>query len=57
MNGLKLEHFTLEYAFRKVQTNQEDLILKGTHQRLCYADDVVLGVSIERKSKYGSFSS
>jgi hypothetical protein len=35
-------NFTLEHAIVKVQENQVELKLNGTHQLLFYADDVNL---------------
>jgi hypothetical protein len=42
-----LFNFASEYAIRRVQVNQDDLKLNGTHQLLAYADDVnMLGGSV-----------
>jgi hypothetical protein len=54
-NGLKqgdalsplIFNFTLQYAIRSVQVNQDGLKLNGTHQLVVYADDVnILGGSV-----------
>ena len=58
-NGLKqdvlwplLFNFALEYTIRRVQVNQDWLILTGTHQLLVYADDVnILGGSVHTIKK------
>ena len=40
-------NFTLEYAIRRVQVNQDGPKLNGTHRLFFYADDVnILGVSV-----------
>jgi hypothetical protein len=47
----------LEYAIRKVQENQVELKLNGTHQLLIYADDVnVLDDNMDTIKKYTGFS-
>jgi sorting nexin-29 len=47
-----LFNFSLEYAIRKVQENQVELKLNGTHQILAYADDVnLLGDNIDTAKK------
>jgi hypothetical protein len=42
-----LFNFVLEYTIRRVQVNQDNLKLNGTHQHLDFADNVdILGGSI-----------
>jgi len=44
--------FALEYAIRRVQVNQDDLKLNGTHQLLVYAGDVnMLGGGVHTVKK------
>ena len=44
--------FALEYAIRRVQVNQDGLILNVTHQLLVYVDDVnILGGNVHALEK------
>ena len=47
-----LFNFALEYAFRRVQVNQDGLKLNGTHQLLAYVDDAnILRGSVDTVKK------
>jgi hypothetical protein len=47
--------FDLKYAIRRVQVNQNSLKLKGTHQRLVYADNAnILGGHTIKKNTVAS---
>jgi hypothetical protein len=52
-----LFNFSLEYAIKKVQANQERLKLDGAHQLLVYADVDLLGRNIHTVKKNTSFIS
>jgi hypothetical protein len=44
--------FSLEYAIRRVEANQENLKLNATHQLLVYADDInIWGGSVHTINK------
>jgi hypothetical protein len=54
-----LFNFALQYAIRRVQANQDDVKLNGTHQLLVYADDVIIlgGSVLNVKKKHRTYVS
>jgi hypothetical protein len=47
-----LFNFALEYVIRRIQKNQKELKLNGTHQLLVYADDInKVGENIDTTKK------
>jgi hypothetical protein len=51
-----IAQLSLEYAIRKVDENQVELKLKGTHQLLACADVNLLGVNIDTIKKKNKLS-
>ena len=44
-------NFALDYAIRRVRVNQDGMKLNRTHQRLVYADVIILGRSTQTIKK------
>jgi hypothetical protein len=50
-----LFNYSLEYAIRRVQVNQDSLKLKSTHQLLVYADVTILDGSVHTIKKHTEY--